>query len=341
MSTRLLAPAGSEQAEVAAGADQEPARRPRSVVMRAYARYAVVPILLAVLVLSEVEDHSFFTWSSFKTLLTQNASLGIIAVGLTFVLIGGGMDISVGATYAVGAAVYTKVGLHMPLPAAFVVALAMGLVAGLFNGVLVSWLKLNPFVATLGTASLYGGLIVVYAGSTPITPTNPGFGTFGTGEVAGIPYSVILLVGVFALGALLLHRTPFGKSLYAVGGSPEASRLAGLRTNTFRMSTYLISGGCAAVAGVLYASQTGTGESSLGGDTVALTALAIVVLGGTSLFGGAGAMWRTFVGFVILSSVVTLFTVLAVGQPVQYLVEGVIVVVALILDASAGRRTEA
>lgn len=332
---------GEEHVEAPAPAAEQPGGRPRSVVMHAYARYAVLPIVVAVLVLAEVEDHSFFTWSSFKTLLTQNASLGIIAVGLTFVLIGGGMDISVGATYAIGAAVYTKVGLHMPLGAAFAVALAVGLLAGLVNGVLVSWFKLNPFVTTLGTASLFGGLIVVYAGSTPITPTNPGFGTFGTGEVVGIPYSVILLVGVFAVGTLLLHRTAFGKSLFAVGGSPEASRLAGLRTNTFRLSTYLISGGCAALAGILYASQTGTGESNLGGDTVALTALAIVVLGGTSLFGGAGAMWRTVVGFVILSSVVTLFTVLAVGQPLQYLVEGLIVVVALILDASAGRRTEA
>ena len=160
----------------------------------------------------------------------------------------------------------------------------------------------------------------------------------GNGAVAGIPYSVILLVAVVALGTLLLHRTSFGRSLYATGGSPAASRLAGLNIDLFRLISYVISGGCAALAGVLYASQTGVSESNLGGNTVALTALAIVVLGGTSLFGGEGAMWRTVAGFIILASVTTLFSVLAVTQPFQDLIEGLIVVVALVLDASARRR---
>jgi ribose transport system permease protein len=148
----------------------------------------------------------------------------------------------------------------------------------------------------------------------------------------------VLLVGAILISVLLMHRTAFGKSLFAVGGSPGASHLAGLRTDWMRMLTYLISGLCAAVAGVLYASQTGISESDLGGNTIALTAVAIVVLGGTSLFGGEGAVWRTVVGLVILSSVSTLFTVLAVGQPAQDMVEGGIVVAALILDASARNR---
>lgn len=329
----------SRQVEEVVPVTEGTPRRQPSAILRG-ARYAVLPILVAVLILAEVEDHAFFTWGSIRTVLTQNASLGIIAVGLTFVLIGGGMDISVGAVYAIGAAVYTKVGLHASLAFAFVIAMVVGLIAGLINGVLVTRFKLNAFVTTLGTASLFGGLIVVYAGSTPISPTNPGFGTFGNGSIGGVPYSLILLVVVFGLGTLVLHRSSFGKSLFAVGGSPQASHIAGLRADLFRLSSYLISGGCAALAGILYASQTGSGASNLGGDTVALTGLAVVVLGGTSLFGGTGAMWRTVVGFVILSSVVTLFTVLAVGQAVQYLIEGGIVLLALILDASAGRRAE-
>ena len=307
-------------------------------MLRNYSRFAVLPILVAVLIFSEVEVHNFFTWSLFKILLSQNASLGIIAVGLTFVLISGCMDISVGAVYAAGASVYTKVGLHSSMALALLLAILVGIVAGVVNGILVTKFKFNPFVTTLSTASLFGGLVVVYAGNNAVTPTNPGFGTLGNGAVAGIPYSVILLVAVVALGTLLLHRTSFGRSLYATGGSPAASRLAGLNIDLFRLISYVISGGCAALAGVLYASQTGVSESNLGGNTVALTALAIVVLGGTSLFGGEGAMWRTVAGFIILASVTTLFSVLAVTQPFQDLFEGLIVVVALVLDASARRR---
>jgi ribose transport system permease protein len=310
----------------------------RGRMLRNYSRFAVLPILVAVLIFSEVEVHNFFTWSLFKILLSQNASLGIIAVGLTFVLISGCMDISVGAVYAAGASVYTKVGLHSSMALALLLAILVGIVAGVVNGILVTKFKFNPFVTTLSTASLFGGLVVVYAGNNAVTPTNPGFGTLGNGAVAGIPYSVILLVAVVALGTLLLHRTSFGRSLYATGGSPAASRLAGLNIDLFRLISYVISGGCAALAGVLYASQTGVSESNLGGNTVALTALAIVVLGGTSLFGGEGAMWRTVAGFIILASVTTLFSVLAVTQPFQDLIEGLIVVVALVLDASARRR---
>lgn len=306
--------------------------------MELYSRFAVVPILVGVLILAQVEDSKFFTWSSIQLTLAQNASLGIIAIGLTFVLIGGGIDISVGALYALGASVYTKVGLHQSLIVAFLVALGIGLCAGLVNGLLVTWLKFNAFVATLGTASLFGGLVVMYAGNEAITPTNKGFGDLGNNGIGGIKYSVVLLVGSILIGMVAMHRTAFGKSLFAVGGSPGASHLAGLRIDLLRLLTYLISGACASVAGVLYASQTGVSESDLGGNMVALTAVAIVVLGGTSLFGGEGAMWRTVVGFIILSTVTTLFTVLAVSQPIQDMVEGGIVVVALVLDATARAR---
>jgi ribose transport system permease protein len=310
----------------------------QSVLLRIYSRYAVLPILVAVLIIAQVEDKNFFTWSSFQLLLQQNASLGIIAIGLTFVLIGGGIDISVGAIYAVGASVYTKTALHHSLYLALLAALGAGLLAGLVNGLLVTRLKFNPFVATLGTASLIGGLVVIYAGNNAVVPTNGAFGKLGNDSLGGLNYSVILLLVVIVLGIFVLHRTAFGKSIFAVGGSPGASLLAGLRTDALRLVTYLISGACAAIAGVVYASQTGVSESDLGGNTVALTAVAIVVLGGTSLFGGEGAIWRTVVGFIILSSVSTLFTVLAISQPSQNMIEGGIVVVALILDATARNR---
>lgn len=310
----------------------------RSAVLQVYGRYAVLPILVGVLIFARVEDDSFFTWSSIQLTLQQNASLGIIAVGLTFVLIGGGIDISVGALYAAGASVYTKESLHHSLPVSFLLAVLVGACAGIVNGLLVTQLKFNAFVATLGTASLFGGLVVVYAGNQALVPNNPGFGDLGNNSIGKVSYVVLILVATFLVGTFVLHRTAYGKSLYATGGSFAASKLAGLRTDLFRLSTYVISGVCATIAGAIYASQTGISESDLGGNFIALSAVAIVVLGGTSLFGGDGAMWRTVVGFAILASITTIFTVLAVTQPIQDMIEGGIVVVALILDAAARNR---
>ena len=346
MSTPTLTPRPTDSPDPrpAAGATATDAPKDaRSTLMqgalRFYSRFAVLPILVAVLILAQVEDSSFFTWSSLQLMLAQNASIGIIAISLTPVLIGGGMDLSVGAVYAVGASVYTKVGLNHSLIIALIAALAVGLLAGLINGILITRLKFNAFVATLGTASLFGGIAVMYAGNNAVVPTNEAFGDLGNGSIGGIDYSVILLVGIVLLCLVLLHRTAFGRSLFAAGGSPNASHLAGLRVDWLRLATYLMTGVCAALAGVLYASQTGVSESDLGGNTISLTAIAMVVLGGTSLFGGSGAVWRTVVGFLILATVTTLFTFLAVGQPLQNIIEGGIVVLALIIDATARIRT--
>jgi ribose transport system permease protein len=304
----------------------------------AVGRYAVIPVMIGVLIYAQTVSAQFLTWPSLNLMFRQNASLGIIAIGLTFVLIGGGIDISVGALYAAGASVYTKFALDHSLTVSFCAAMAVGVAGGVVNGVLVTKLKFSPFVTTLGTASLFSGIVVLYAGNLAIAPTNPSFRDLGRGEAFGVSYIVIVLVAVGVVGGFVLHRTAFGRSLYAVGGSFNASHIAGLRTDLVRLATYVISGVCAALAGVIYASQTGISESDLGGSIVALTTLAIVVLGGTSLYGGEGAMWRTAAGLVILASITTIFTLLAVTEPVQEMVEGGIVVAALILDSSGRNR---
>jgi ribose/xylose/arabinose/galactoside ABC-type transport system permease subunit len=303
--------------------------------LQRYQRFAIVPILIAILILAQIEDPGFYYWNSVTEVLSQNASISIVAIGMTFVLIGGGVDISVGSLYAAGSCVYAKIALHNSLPLAFVLALVAGLVGGAFNGFIVTKLRFNPFVATLGTASVYGGIVLTYAGTSAISPTNQSFGTLGLGTVGSLPYLDIILVIVFLAGAVALHRTTFGKSLYAIGGNLKATRLAGLRTDQLRASTYLISGVCAAFGGVLAASQTGIGQATAGGGTtVALDAIAIAVLGGTSLLGGEGAMWRTGIGILILATVNSLFNVLAVDAATQALIEGAILLLALIVDAA-------
>ncbi len=334
----------STQAEIPATTTPPPApagspfsRRPAWLRIESLRRQAVLPILVAVLILAQVKDQSFLTWPSIQSMLTQNAGAGIIAIGLTFVLVGGGVDISVGSTYAVGSAVYAMQATHHNLLVAAIVTLLVGVVIGLVNGLLITRMGFHPFITTLGTASILGGGVVMYAGLNAITPTQSSFASLGNDLIGQLPYVVIALVLIFAVGSVALHRTSFGRSLFVLGGSPEVARSVGIRTNTIKVSTYVISSCCAAFAGLLFASQSGVGQADIGGNDFALTALAMVVLGGTSLYGGQGSMWRTGAGFLILSAITTLFVVLAIGQPIQDIVEGCIVIVALTLDATSRR----
>jgi ribose transport system permease protein len=301
-------------------------------------RYGIVVVLIALMLFAWSESPGFFEWSSFQTVLSQNAAIGVVAVGMTFVLIAGGIDISVGGIYAAGSTVYTKFALHHSLWLSLVVAVAVGVAFGAGNALLITKLRFNAFVTTLGTGSIIAGLVVLYGGIDAIVPTNASFGTLGNGSVANIPYLVLVLLGAVAVGAAVLHFSSFGKSLYAVGGSLEASRLTGLRTDWLRAATYLISGACAALAGVLVASQTGVGQASIGGN-VALDAIVIVVIGGTSLFGGVGTVFGTFVGALILTLVLNGMNLLAVHANWQPLVTGLIVLLAVWLDMRTRKRT--
>jgi ribose transport system permease protein len=299
-----------------------------------YGRYGMLPVLLAILILARIENDKLFEWTTINTVLVQTSAIGIVAVGMTFVLIGGGIDISVGAIFAGGACVYARVAEHHPLGLAFVAAVGVGLAAGALNGLLVTRLRFNPFVVTLGTGSVYSGLVLLYTNGNAFYPTNPSFDTLGSGEIGGIAYLVIFLAGALLLGGFVLHRTSFGKSLFAVGGNLEASRLAGQRTDRIRLATYLLVGASAAIAGLLTASQTGSGSAELGGFTLVINVLLVVVLGGTALSGGEGAMWRTLVGILFLALLNNVFNVLAVTVPTQQLIQGAILVSALAFDAA-------
>lgn len=301
-------------------------------------RRAVIPILVAVVVYAQIEDSGFLTWGSVKDMLAQNAGLGIIAAGLTLVMIAGGIDVSVGMIYPVGSVVYAKMALHETLLVAGIIAVAVGLVLGLLNGLLVTKLKFHPFITTLGTGTLFGGAAVMYGGLNGVTPPQSDFSNLGNNTLGGLPYVVLILAVVFVVTAIQLHSTAFGRSLYVIGGNREVARQAGVRSDLYRTLTYVVSGGLAALAGLLFASQSGIGQATSGGQTLSLTAVAVVVLGGTSLYGGQGAMWRTAVGFLILSSITTLFTVLGIGADVQDIVEGSVVVIALLLDAASRRQ---
>jgi ribose transport system permease protein len=295
----------------------------------------MVVVLIGLLFAAQVLYPGFLDVENLKNILLQNAPLGLIAVGMTFVMITGGFDLSVGALYGTGATVYASLAVKgWALPPAALVTVVLGLVAGAVNGLIVTRLRVNPFVTTLGTASIFGGATLLYSHSSPYAVSDSGFTSLGRGEALGVPYSVWMLLAVALVAGLVLARTVYGRSLYALGGNREAARLVGMRVDLLRVSAYVLVGGCSTLAGLLVASRLGVGQADIGA-TVSLDAIAVVVIGGTSLMGGEGAIWRTIVGLLILSVLTNLLDSLAVDSNVQSVVKGAIVIFAVAIDAYA------
>jgi len=318
-------------AKIAPTNAQRPAARVPTVTL--VKRYGLIVVLVLLVGVSQYLYPRFLDPQNIKNILSQNAPVGIIAVGMTFVMITGGFDLSVGSVYAAGATIYASLAVAgWSFPVAAAATIAMGLVAGLVNGLIVTRLNVNPFVATLGTMTAYSGLALIYSNSSPFVVADPGFTQLGRGASLGLPVSIWILFAFFAVGQFVLAKTVYGRTLFAIGGNNEASRLAGLPTEWLRTSTYVVSGACASLAGMIIASRLAIGQADIGA-TMALDAIAIVVIGGTSLLGGEGAVWRTVIGMLIVAVLTNLLDSLAVDANYQLVIKGVIVVAAVALDA--------
>jgi ribose transport system permease protein len=300
-------------------------------------RGMIIWLLIALVILCRILYPGFLARDNIFNILSQNVQVGLIALGMTFVMIAGGFDLSVGAIYAAGATVYAMEAKVMALPLAALLALTVGLIAGTINGLIVTRLRVNPFVATLGTTSIFGGAAYLFSHSAPVLVDRPDFTVLGAGRWFGVPISLALLVVAYAIGSLVLAKTVYGRSLYAVGGNPEAARLAGLRVNFLKTSTYALVGVLSALGGMIIASRLSIGQADIAG-TMSLDAIAIVIIGGTSLFGGSGAVWRTAVGLLLLAVLTNIFDALALDSNFQSLIKGAIVIGAVALDAFSRRR---
>ena len=326
----------SQGLEGSAKDDVSSSRRTTARISAVILRGMIVWLLIALIVLCRTLYPGFLERDNLFNILSQNVQVELIALGMTFVMIAGGFDLSVGAIYAAGATIYAIEAKEVSLPLAAFIALAVGLIAGLANGLIITRLRVNAFVATLGTASIFSGAAFLYSHSAPIIVDQPNFMTLGAGRWFGIPISLYLLIAVYAFGSLILSKTVYGRSLYAVGGNPEAARLAGLRVDRLKISTYALVGALSALGGMIIASRLGIGQPDIAG-TMSLDAIAIVIIGGTSLFGGEGAVWRTAVGLLLLAVLTNIFDALALDSNFQSLIKGAIVIGAVALDAYSRR----
>jgi ribose transport system permease protein len=221
-------------------------------------KYGIVVVLIVLMVVGQILYSGFLDLSNVSNLLAQNASVGLVAIGMTFVILGEGFDLSVGGTYALAAVLYAQISAGHPVALGALAAIGAGVGAGLINGAVVARVRVNPFVATLGSGFVFSGLAYIYSKSAPISVDKPGFQWLGSGSLGGVPVSIWAFAVVALASALILARTVYGRNVYAVGGNLEACRLAGIRVGMVRGSTYVLTGALAAVGGIMITGETGT-----------------------------------------------------------------------------------
>lgn len=304
------------------------------------AENAVFVVLVVVVIGAAITYSDFLSFTNIKTLLLENSSLGIIAAGLTFLILTGNFDLSVVPVFVGGIALFCRLADHVPWFIAVAVPMAFGVCAGLINAFVVIRLRVNSFMATLATASIFSGIVQAYLGTNVLQINSTHARLIGTGTVAGIPTPVWILAGVLIVGQIVLAKTPFGRSIMTVGGNREASRLAGIRVGLITTSAFALVGACAALAGALYGAELGTAEASLLSDEggVVLLAIAMVVVGGTSLFGGEGAVWRTAIGIIIFATLSNVFVGLNLASTSEQIIQGLVVILAVGADGYARTR---
>ena len=326
-----------------AGADgiAVPRVRSRRIKAEHIRDYGIVVFAVALFCYFTVASPDFLTWQNLLNLVFQNATLGIAACAVTYTIIAGNFDLSLGAIFVLSEVLGAWAAVHWGVWWAFPIAILSGLAMGLINGLLVTKLRVNAFLATLASALTFGGIAVgVTSGGLLITPPARVFTFLGQQRVVGIQYPVIIFVVVAIVLQLVLAYTVFGRHLYGVGDNRNAARLSGLKVDRIVILTFVITGAACGLAGLLDSSMTGSGSSDTSGlgGSLALLAIAGVALGGTSIFGGVGSVWRTVLGVLILAMITNGFDLLAVPDYWQDIVRGILIVIAVAISSVVDRR---
>jgi ribose/xylose/arabinose/galactoside ABC-type transport system permease subunit len=301
-------------------------------------RGGVWTLVLALVLVSAVTVPEFAQADNVANLMRQSAALGIVAIGQTIVILGGGIDLSVGALMGLVAVVAngTMQGDPAMIPVAIILALGIGLAVGLFNGLMVGLTGINPLILTFGMLSMLQGFVFLYTDRT-VGAAPPEFQALSYGSSFGIPNATWLLLGLGLLTWLALRFTSFGRYLYAVGSNPDSARRAGLPTRSVTATSYVFSSLIASVAGLVLAARLGTGYT-LAGIGFEIDSIVAVVLGGTALTGGRGGVVGTFAGLLLLSIVNNALNLTRVSSYVQQIIKGLIVVAAVVASGQLDRR---
>lgn len=288
-------------------------------------------IFLLLCILLSIITPGFLSWANILNVLRQSSIIGIMAIGTTFVIIGGGFDISVGSILVLTAAMCVGLQYYMHWGLAIVIVLMIGIAIGFINGLLAAKIHIPAIIATLGTMTIVRGLAYLYTGGYPLYVEAPDFAYIGTGYLGPIPFLVILLIIMVAFWQFILVRTRFGRYACALGGNKEATRLSGVKVDYYHILTFMVGGLMAAMSGVVYASRL-LSVTPLAGQGYELDAIASTVIGGTSVSGGEGSVVRTLIGVLLLTIIANVFNLMGIHIYVQYVVKGVIILSAVGFD---------
>lgn len=283
----------------------------------------------------------FLTKANIVNVLFQATILGVWAIGMTFVILTAGIDLSVGAVAGLVSVLSMGAIVDYGLPPAIgiLVGLGAGAAIGAVNGLAVTKIGISPLIATLATLSAATGLAFAYSGGANIGPVPDILTTIARAEILSIPLLIPAVLVLAVLAHLVLTRTSFGRSVYAVGGNPEAARLAGIQTDRVKLIAYIICGVTASVAGLMLVSRLGSG-SPRAGAAEELTVIAAVVIGGTSLFGGQGDIKGSMLGVLLITMVGNAVNLLGVGSAYDQIVQGAVIFIAAAIDVYRRRYTE-
>ncbi len=315
--------------------------------------YMIIGVLaLFVAALAIMTDGNSIAPVNLVNVIRQVSAIGIIGVGMTFVIITLGIDLSVGSILGLSAVVAASLaqvpggdlvkfkGIDVPVIVAILAGLGVGALAGFTNGVLIAKFRLAPFIATLGMMSIARGLAYIYTGDgRPFSDLQPEYNYLGQGylfadpakPMSGIPLPVVLFIGVALIATFVLSYTKFGRYVYAIGGNEVAARVSGIRIPRVTIIIYTISGLLAGLAGILWSARTGSGNSTLG-TGIELDAITAVIVGGTSFKGGIGKIWGTVVGALLIGTINNGLDLMNVSPFWQIVVKGCIIIVAIIID---------
>lgn len=303
--------------------------------------FGIVFGLAAIMLFLTLNTGTFLTGRNFINLFDQAAVVGLLAAAATLCIISGVFDLSSTATLAVSAISGVMLTQHFGVAAGFFGALLVGALLGTVTGLIVVSTKVNSFIGTLAVSIIYRGLAIVITGGAIVAPLPDQLASFQTWtwpSLFGLTAGSVLMLAMTTVLGIVLWRTTFGRRIYAVGGNQEAARLSGIRTGSIHVAVFAISGLCSAMAGMILASRAGSAQPAMA-IGIELTAIAAVVIGGTSILGGQGAMWRAFVGVMILTVISNGFNLLHWDTTYQQVVTGVLILVAVAADGLFFRKS--
>lgn len=299
-----------------------------------FSKYGLYFAFIALIIILAIASPTFLTSQNMLNVLRQYTTIGVIAVGMTFVVISGGIDLSVGSVLALSACIATSYATTLavfPLWVAILMGTLVGLACGAFNGLFIAKLRVAPFIATLATMTMARGLALVYTDGRPVINITQEYTNIGGGSVGVIPIPIIIFLVVILIGIFLLNFSKFGRYVFAIGGNEQAAKVSGISVTGVKFACYAITGVCAAIGGIVLSSRVMTGQPNAGSG-YELDSIAAVVVGGSSLAGGVGSIIGTVVGVLIIGFLTNGLELLNVSSYYQQVVKGIIILVAVLLD---------